>query len=102
MNWFLIALIGPVLWALVNHIDKYIISKYFTGRGVGSLVLFTSASGLIISLVILVFGFNQIFIGPIGALVIAINGAILGCTITFLRHHCARCCDESNNHFFNP
>lgn len=77
MNWFLIALIGPVLWALVNHIDKYIISKYFTGRGVGSLVLFTSASGLIISLVILVFGFNQIFIGPIGALVIAINGAIL-------------------------
>jgi len=47
MSWFLFALIGPALWALVNHIDKYIISKYFTGRGVGSLVLFTSASGLI-------------------------------------------------------
>ena len=77
MNWFLIALIGPVLWALVNHIDKYIISKYFSGRGVGSLVLFTSASGLIISIVILIFGFSQIFIGYVGAVVIGINGAIL-------------------------
>lgn len=77
MNWFLIALIGPALWALVNHIDKYIISNYFTGRGVGSLVLFTSLSGLIISLFILIFNFNQIFIGSISALVIAVNGAIL-------------------------
>jgi len=77
MNWFLTALIGPALWALVNHIDKYIISKYFTGRGVGSLVLFTSTSGLIISLFILIFGFSQIFIGYAGALVIGINGAIL-------------------------
>ena len=77
MNWFLIALIGPALWALVNHIDKYIISKYFSGRGVGSLVLFTSASGLIISVVILVFGFSHIFIRPLSAIIIGINGAIL-------------------------
>ena len=77
MNWFLIALIGPVLWALVNHIDKYIISKYFTGRGVGSLVLFTSISGLIISLFILVFRFDQIFISPLSASVIVISGALL-------------------------
>ena len=77
MNWFLIALIGPALWALVNHIDKYIISKYFTGRGVGSLVLFTSLSGLLISLLIVIFGFTKIFISPLYALVIAVNGAIL-------------------------
>lgn len=77
MNWFLIALIGPALWALVNHIDKYIISKYFTGRGVGSLVLFTSVSGLIISLFIFIFDFDQIFISPLSAILIAINGALL-------------------------
>jgi drug/metabolite transporter (DMT)-like permease len=77
MNWFLIALLGPALWALVNHIDKYIISKYFTGRGVGSLVLFTSLSGLIISLFIIVLDFGQIFIRPMSALYIGINGAIL-------------------------
>jgi drug/metabolite transporter (DMT)-like permease len=77
MNWFLFALIGPALWALVNHIDKYIISKYFTGRGVGSLALFTSASGLIISFFILIFGYSHLSIGTINALVIGVNGAIL-------------------------
>jgi drug/metabolite transporter (DMT)-like permease len=77
MNWFLFALIGPALWALVNHIDKYIISKYFTGRGVGSLVLFTSASGLIISFFILILGFSHLSIGIANALIIGVNGAIL-------------------------
>jgi uncharacterized membrane protein len=77
MNWFLIALIGPALWALVNHIDKYIISKYFIGRGVGSLVLFTSLSGLLVSIFILIFNFGQIFIGPLGMIIIGINGALL-------------------------
>jgi drug/metabolite transporter (DMT)-like permease len=77
MSWFIFALIGPALWALVNHIDKYIISKYFTGRGVGSLVLFTSASGLIISFFILIFGFGHLSIGMANAIVIGINGAIL-------------------------
>lgn len=76
MNWILFALVGPAIWALVNHIDKYVINRYFSGPGVGSLVIFTSASGLLISLFILVFGFSQIFIGTIGALVIAINGAL--------------------------
>jgi len=77
MNWLIFALIGPALWALVNHIDKYIISKYFTGRGVGSLVLFTSASGLIISLFMLIFAPSQLNIGALNSLVIGINGAIL-------------------------
>ncbi len=77
MNWFLIALIGPALWALVNHIDKYIISKYFVGNGVGSLVIFTSISGFVISLFILVLDFGQIFISPFNAVLIAINGALL-------------------------
>src|ERR1035437_1434143 len=77
MNWFLIALIGPALWALVNHIDKYIISKYFSGPGVGSLVLFTSLSGLIMSFCILIFGFSHIFIGTLGMFVISLNGALL-------------------------
>jgi len=77
MSWFLIALMGPALWALVNHVDKYIISKYFVGDGVGSLVIFTSISGLIISSLILFLDFNQVFISPFNAFLIAINGALL-------------------------
>ncbi len=77
MNWFLIALMGPLLWALVNHVDKYIISRYFSGRGVGSLVMFTSASGLIISLIILACNHSALSLGVGNALIIAANGALL-------------------------
>ncbi|MDO8668935.1 MAG: EamA family transporter [Candidatus Buchananbacteria bacterium] len=77
MSWFWLALAAPILWGAVNHIDKYIISKYFTGKGVGSLVIFTGLSGFIISFLILVFNFSSIFLSPVTALVIAINGAIL-------------------------
>ncbi len=77
MNWFFIALIGPILWSLCVHVDKYIISKFFVGRGVGSLMIFTSISGFIISFFVFIFHHEYIFIKPTNAIIIAISGAIL-------------------------
>ena len=48
MNWFLIALIAPILWAITNHIDKYLISKYFKGGSVGALMIFSSIIGFLL------------------------------------------------------
>ncbi len=42
MTWFLIAIIGPFLYALTNHIDKIILEKYFRQGGIGTLLLFSS------------------------------------------------------------
>jgi uncharacterized membrane protein len=44
MSWFFIALIGPLLWSLVNHADKYLLSKYTkeSEGGVGSLMIFST------------------------------------------------------------
>ncbi|OIO29889.1 hypothetical protein COX93_03355 [Candidatus Nomurabacteria bacterium CG_4_10_14_0_2_um_filter_30_12] len=42
MIWFFIALIGPFLYALTNHIDKLLLEKYFKIDGIGTLVLFSS------------------------------------------------------------
>jgi drug/metabolite transporter (DMT)-like permease len=42
MNWFFIALLAPALYAATNHIDKYLLSRYFKSGEVGSLVLFSS------------------------------------------------------------
>ena len=42
MTWFLIALVGPFLYALTNHIDKILLEKYFKEGGVGTLILFSS------------------------------------------------------------
>ncbi len=42
MSWFLVALITPIAHAAVNHIDKYLLSKYLKNGQVGSLVLFSA------------------------------------------------------------
>jgi drug/metabolite transporter (DMT)-like permease len=42
MKWFFIALAGPFLYALTNHIDKILLEKYFKNSGIGTLVLFSS------------------------------------------------------------
>lgn len=39
MTWFLIAIIGPLLYAMTNHIDKILLEKYFKEGGVGTLIL---------------------------------------------------------------
>lgn len=47
MNWFLIALIGPVLYAISNHTDKYLIEKYFKGGEAGALIIFSALSSVV-------------------------------------------------------
>jgi len=42
MNWFLIALIGPLLYAVTNHIDKILLEKYFKKGGVSTIILISS------------------------------------------------------------
>lgn len=49
MTWFFIALIGPILWAFVNHIDKYLLSDKFKGSNVGALMLFSTLVCLVIT-----------------------------------------------------
>jgi drug/metabolite transporter (DMT)-like permease len=48
MTWFFIALIGPILWAICNHIDKYLLSDRFKGSNIGALMLFSTLLSIII------------------------------------------------------
>src|ERR1039458_2519080 len=54
-NWFCISLIAPVLWTIVNHIDKYLLSKYFKGNGIGAIFLFSSLFSVFVLPGILIF-----------------------------------------------
>lgn len=74
MNWFLIGLIPPSLWSITNHLDKYLISKYFKGGGVGALMVFSSLIGLLLLPVILIFNPNVFSISILNATLIAFNG----------------------------
>lgn len=46
MTWFLAALLAPALWAVTNHIDKYLLDRYFKGGGEGALFIFSAVIGL--------------------------------------------------------
>lgn len=60
-NWFLIALIAPILWSIVNHIDKHILSRYQEGRGIGAILIFSSLSSIIILPFVALFYYSKIF-----------------------------------------
>lgn len=56
MNWFLIAIGAPVLWALVNIADQYLVEKHSKGvHSAGALALFSSLIGVIVALGIAIF-----------------------------------------------
>jgi drug/metabolite transporter (DMT)-like permease len=77
MSWFFIALIGPVLYALANHTDKYLISRYLKGGAVGSMVIFSALFNIIAIPIILVIHPDVLSIGAYSATVLTLNGMLI-------------------------
>src|SRR3990167_1104913 len=76
MSWFFIALFAPALWSVTNHIDKYLIGKYFRGTGTGALIVFSSLIGLFVLPFILLFQVNVLDIKPLNALLVMGGSAV--------------------------
>jgi drug/metabolite transporter (DMT)-like permease len=74
MNWFLIALIPPAVWSITNHLDKYLLSKYFKGGGVGALMVFSSLVGVFLLPIIYLLHPEALSVKPINAVLMALNG----------------------------
>jgi drug/metabolite transporter (DMT)-like permease len=49
MNWIILALLGPIFWSIGNHIDKFLIEKYFKVNGTGILLIFSSLIGIVVA-----------------------------------------------------
>lgn len=47
MTWFLVSLVGPIFYAITNHIDKHLLEKYFKVSGVGTLLIFSSLASIL-------------------------------------------------------
>lgn len=86
MNWFLIALINPVVHAFVNHFDKYLISKFLKNGSVGSLILFSALFAVFALPFIYIFKPGVIYSVSFGdAVILMVNGAVLvGAIICYL------------------
>jgi len=86
MNWFLIALGAPFLWAIVNIFDQYMVKKYSVGeKGSGGLVIFSSLIGIWAAIFIGIFT-TGIFKIPIGdkLLLILAGGLSISWIIIYL------------------
>lgn len=70
MSWFFIALFAPALWSITNHIDKYLLGRYFKHKGAGALIIFSSLIGFFVLPLILLFQPNVLGIQPLYALLI--------------------------------
>src|SRR5689334_2846683 len=84
MNWFFIALGAPILWAIVNIADNYLVAKFSNKEkehSSGGLVLFSSLIGLFIALAIFIFTSHIFNISIIDKLLLLLNG---GLTITWI------------------
>lgn len=71
-----LALVPPAIFAAVNHIDKYLVTKYFRSGGVGALMIFSSLIGVFIALGILIIHPEVLQINTSTALAITANGTL--------------------------
>lgn len=66
--------LAPLLWSIVNHLDKYLISKYFKGGGVGGLMIFSSFFSIILLPIILFVDKSVFSVGYIDATILILAG----------------------------
>lgn len=77
MNWFLISLLGPLLYALTNYIDKILLEKYFKESGIGTILLFSSLISIFALPIFFVIDKTVLDVNIVNILILAVKG-ILG------------------------
>jgi drug/metabolite transporter (DMT)-like permease len=55
MSWLLLAAVPPLLYAVVNHFDKYLVQRYFKGASVGAVLIFSALIGIFVAVPIAIF-----------------------------------------------
>lgn len=86
MSWFYIALIGPVLYAVTNHIDKYILEKYFKAGEVGAVTLFSALFSIVALPVIYLINPAVFSIGLASTIALIISGILAVCCLLLYLH----------------
>jgi uncharacterized membrane protein len=83
MNWFFIALIAPLLWSIVNHIDKYLLSKSHDSFSVNVLMLYSTGFSIFVIPTILLFSKDQMFYSLAQVTTQIVGGILLTFSIYF-------------------
>jgi len=77
MLWILIAAAAPLLYAIANHTDKYLIERYFKGGEVGSFIIFSSVFSIFVIPFIAFFNPDVLSFGLWNSLILLGNGCLI-------------------------
>ncbi|MSU60449.1 MAG: hypothetical protein EXS52_00850 [Candidatus Staskawiczbacteria bacterium] len=76
MNWFFIAILGPLFWSFSNHTDKFLLNKQLKGIGKEALVLYSTLFGLVVLPVAYFFNQDIFSIGFFNVVILIIAGCL--------------------------
>lgn len=76
MHWFVLALSATALFSISNHIDKYLLSRFFKHKSGGVLVIFSSLIGLAVLPIIVIMHPHVFAIHPLQATIMIFNGIL--------------------------
>ena len=94
MHWLLIAIWAPLLWALSNHIDKYLITRFGEGVGIKGLITFSSIFSIFIIIGTYLLDPNIFSIVPLHIFILIISGILY--TVAILLYLFALSKDETS------
>ncbi len=83
MSWFIVAIIPPLLWAIVNHTDKYLLSKVSHKSSVEVLMVYSTLFSFVLLPFILIFSFDTLFYNWFQVLIQILGGILLTISIYF-------------------
>jgi uncharacterized membrane protein len=76
--WYFYALLGPAIWALLNHLDKYLLGRFFKVDAAGPvLAVFTGFAGIMVAVTISLFGPAMVTLSAEQACGVMAAGALL-------------------------
>lgn len=81
-------MLAPAMYAVCNHIDKYLIEKYLSKdeqkkEDVGSLILFSTLFAVIVLPIIVIFEPSVLRVSPLSGLYLVLNGVVVTGAIIF-------------------
>jgi drug/metabolite transporter (DMT)-like permease len=81
MIWLIVGLIPPILWALVNHTDKFLLSKSEYKSSVGVLMVYSIGFSLVVLPVLTFFTWQDLFLSWEQVITQVVGGVLLTLSI---------------------
>ena len=72
-----------MLWAIVNHADKYLLSKYFKGNNVGALLIFSTVISLFVAPIFYFINPGVLNVGSKDVLLLVVSGILYSIAVLF-------------------